>query len=102
MSENKFLKQAREELAYLSNDPDFQLYVESRAGMLRDIEYMKLCGFNQGKEEGLEQGLEQGIEQGIKKEKISLAQKMKAKNMPLDDIIELTGLTKEEIDNLCI
>lgn len=88
MSENKYLKQAREELAYLSNDPDFQLLVESRAGMLRDIEYMKSAS------------KKSGFEEGKLEEKIILAQKMRTKNMPLEDIIELTGLTKEEIEKL--
>ena len=41
MCENKFYKQAREELAYLSGDPDFQRLVESRAGFLMDLEIYK-------------------------------------------------------------
>ena len=100
MSENKYLKQAKEELAYLSDDPDFQLFVESRAGMLRDIECMKRCGYNDGREKGLKEGFEKGLEKGSMKEKINLAQKMKAKNIPLDYIIELTDLTREEIEKL--
>ena len=112
MKENKYLKQAKEELAYLSDDPDFQLFVESRAGMLRDIECMKRCGYRDGREDGLKDGIEKGIKEGLKegiekgleegsmKEKINLAKKMKAKNMPLDDIIELTGLTKEKLEEI--
>ena len=42
MSENKFLKQAKEELAYLSGDPDFQRLVEARAGFLMDQEVYKI------------------------------------------------------------
>lgn len=42
MSENKFLKQAKEELAYLSGDPDFQRLVEARAGFLMDQEAYKM------------------------------------------------------------
>jgi len=41
MSENRFLKQAKEELAYLSGDPDFQRLVEARAGFLMDQEAYK-------------------------------------------------------------
>ena len=36
MKENRFLKQAKEELAYLSGDEGFQRLVEARAGFLRD------------------------------------------------------------------
>jgi hypothetical protein len=41
MIENKFFKQAKEELAYLSGDPDFQRLVEARAGFLMDQESYK-------------------------------------------------------------
>lgn len=41
MTDNKFLKQAKEELAYLSGDPDFQRLVEARAGFLMDQEAYK-------------------------------------------------------------
>ena len=37
MQENKFWKQAKEELAHLSGDPHFHRIVEARAGMLKDI-----------------------------------------------------------------
>ena len=45
MSENKFLKQAKEELAYLSGDPDFQRLVDARAGFLMDQEAYKFQRF---------------------------------------------------------
>ena len=95
MKENKYLKQAKEELAYLSDDPDFQLFVESRAGMLRDIECMKRCGYNDGRENGLKEGLAE-----VKKKQLEIAKKMKDKNMTLNDIIELTGLSKEDIEKI--
>ena len=41
MIENRFFKQAKEELAYLSGDPDFQRLVEARAGFLMDQETYK-------------------------------------------------------------
>ena len=37
MEENKYLKQAKKELAYLSGEPDFQRLVQSRAGFLMDM-----------------------------------------------------------------
>ena len=56
MEENKFLKQAKEELAYLSGDPDFQRLVESRAGMLMDID----CYKEQCRQEALIEGRAEG------------------------------------------
>ncbi|MCC8467487.1 MAG: transposase [Rickettsia endosymbiont of Eriopis connexa] len=54
-------------------------------------------------QEGIEKGIAKGMqlqkakdmEMKIKEEKITLA-----KNKPLDEIIEFTGLTKEEIEKL--
>ena len=37
---------------------------------------------------------------GHKEEKIQIARKMKSKNADIETIIELTGLTKEEIEKL--
>ena len=80
MGENKYLKQAKEELAYLSGDPNFQAEVEARVGMLRDMHSLKY----KGREEKAKE----------------IAKKMKAKNMPIEEIAELTGLSKEEIEKV--
>ena len=45
-------------------------------------------------------GIEEGIKQGIEQEKCSLAKSMKSKNMDIELISELTGLSIEEIENL--
>ncbi|MEI0524449.1 Rpn family recombination-promoting nuclease/putative transposase [Brachyspira murdochii] len=57
-------------------------------------------GIKKGKEEGIREGIEQGIEKGIEKEKYSLARNMKNKNMDLNLISELTGLSIKEIEKL--
>ena len=89
MEENKYYKQAREELAYLSGDPYFQRDVEDRAGFLMDQE----CYKRQIRDEALAKG----EKIGEKRNKIEIAKKMKSKNIPIDEIIELTGLTEDEI-----
>ena len=40
-----------------------------------------------------------GINQGMKKEKISISKTLLNKNMSVEDIMDITGLTKEEIEN---
>ena len=112
MSENKYYKQAREELEYLSGDECFQRQVEARAWYLMDQDVQneerekkaKAEGLKIGKADGMAEGIAKGLSNGIakgKKEKqIEIAKKMKTKNMPLKEIIELTGLTKEEIEKL--
>ena len=47
-----------------------------------------------------EEGIKEGIEKGIEKEKYSLAINMKNKNMDINLISELTGLSIEEIKKL--
>lgn len=84
MKENKYLKQAREELAYLSGDEDFQYMVDTRALDLMYEDRERKIIEDKSKAEGKKQ----------------VAKKMKAKNIPIEEIIELTGLTKEEIENL--
>lgn len=51
--------------------------------------------------EGHEEGIEEGIEKGREEKAIIMARRMKAKNYPIDEIIELTDLTEEEINQLC-
>lgn len=49
---------------------------------------------------GLDKGEIKGREEGIKEKQIEVAKRMKAKNMDIDIIIEITELTKEEIEKL--
>ncbi len=51
-------------------------------------------------ERGMEKGLQQGLEQGKLAEKLEIARKMKLKEVPVEDIVELIGLSAEEIEKL--
>jgi predicted transposase YdaD len=44
--------------------------------------------------------LEEGEKKGSKEQKLEIAKNMLSKNMSVDTIAEITGLTKEEIENL--
>ena len=96
MEENKYLKQARKELEHLSGDPDFKRLLESRAGFLRDVDAKMEVAEKKGKEKGREEGKEEGKRQ----KQLEIAKKMKDKNKPIKEIIELTELSKEEIEKL--
>ncbi len=52
----------------------------------------------EGKSEGEKIGEERGLKEGIKSEKIEIASRMLKKGLDIDDIIEITGLTREEIN----
>ena len=84
MEENENLKEAVEKLDRISEDEKMQRIIELREKAIRDEHaiYAK--------------GVDDGIEKGIMK----IAKSMLKKGMNLSDIIEITGLTKEEIEKL--
>ena len=86
--ENKYLKQAMEELQDLSNDPGFERIVESREKFLRDQAQREKDSKRSGEEQGKKIGKEE------------VAKKMLEKGISIDEIMELTELTKTEIENL--
>lgn len=76
MKENKEIRKAKEELEYLTGDEEERRLAELREKAIRD----EITNIN-----------------GTKRE---IAKKMKKKNMDINEIIEITGLTKEEIESL--
>ena len=65
-----------------------------------DIEIATNKGIEQGIELGKKEGIEQGIEQGKAEEKIEIAKKLLAKNSSIEEIMELTELSENEIMQL--
>ena len=70
------------------------ILTEWEAKMLDEIE--KYDTIKNSKEEGFEEGESSGIQ----KTKVETARKMLEKNMKLEDIVDITGLSKEEIKKL--
>ena len=50
--------------------------------------------------EGREEGIKQGEQKGKLESKREIAKKLKKKHIPIDEIIEITELSREEIRNL--
>ena len=84
MEVNKEIKKAKEELEYLTGDEAQRRIAELREKAIRD-EKANLRGAR---------------EEGIREEKKKIAKKLKKMNANIDNIIELTGLTKEEIEKI--
>ena len=57
-------------------------------------------GMIKGKAEGIAEGMEKGKAEGVKETQLSTARKMLKLGMTIEEITEITGLTKEEIGNL--
>lgn len=55
---------------------------------------------NERGREGEAIGFEKGRSEGVAQEKRKIAKNMKAKNIPTADIVEITGLSAEEVETL--
>ena len=92
MQENENIKEAKEELDRISQD-DILRRMAFKAELERmDNEQMMYEAKRDGKKEG--------IIEGAKEEKLQIAKNMLKKGMNVSDIIEITGLKKEEIEKL--
>ena len=100
----KAIKQAKDTLEQISKDKHEQELARLRKKYIMDQNAIQEYGYCRGIEEGVEIGKRDGIEigknDGIQFEKIETAKKMLAKKMPIDVIIEITGLSKEEIEKV--
>ena len=57
-------------------------------------------GYKEGLDEGISLGIEQGIEKGIEKNKIEIVKNMLDKNLDINLITKITGLSIEEINKI--
>lgn len=85
---DNLIREAEEKLERLGADPETRHLYESREKQLRD----ELNRLNGAKQEGHVEGEHQKA--------IDVAKKMLNKGYPLDDIIEMSGLSKEEVERL--
>ena len=67
-----------------------------KEGMLEGI----LKGMEKGREEGLAEGMEKGFTEGVKNAKVQMIKNLKSSGASVEFITGVTGLTKEEIEEL--
>lgn len=89
MENNQEIKKAMNELEEMSEDEELRRLAELREKAIRD----EKNGLRHAREEGIEEGIKQGIGQGIEQ----VTKKMIKLNMPVEDIMNITGLKEEEI-----
>ncbi|ORX63628.1 hypothetical protein BCR32DRAFT_307462 [Anaeromyces robustus] len=98
-----FLK-ARGTLNELSKDKYIRESYKQITKQWSDIKSSAYNGFKDGIKEGIKEGMEKGMEKGQKKgqklESIKIVLKSILKNYSIDDIIDLTGLSKGNINYL--
>ncbi len=88
MEENEKILKAKEVLDRLNEDEEEREMAYRRQRAIMDQDAIREAGYDEGFEEGKEKG------------KIDVARKMIDNNMSIDLIIEITGLTREQIENI--
>ena len=112
----KEIKKAQEEYEYLTGDEEERRIAFLREKAIRDensiFDAGKDIGFKSGEEHGIkkgkkegieigrEQGIEIGKEQGIEQNKKEIANSMLKENIPIETIMKVTKLSREEIEKL--
>ena len=108
VKENKNVKKADKVLERISKDPKERERYEAilKAEFNQRISNQKFMdkgiieGEARGKIIGREEGMKEGRKEGEKQKQIEIAKKMLNKNKPIEEIMEFTGLTKEETNEL--
>ena len=88
MENNKEIKEATIEIVKMSQDEKIRKLAELREKTIMD------------EKEAFDAGKEDGIQQGELQTKINIARNMKNKKIDINIIVEVTGLTKEEIEKI--
>ena len=58
-------------------------------------------GFQRGMETGIQRGIQQGIQNGIHQKAIETAKKALSLGLDVETVCKISGLAKDEIENLC-
>ena len=109
LAENsEMMRKANSTIDVMEMSPKEKWLYENRMKYEHDKASWKHAGYQEGIEEGIlqgeikgmQQGLEQGFANGSYQKAIETARLMKQANCELDFVIQMTGLSKEEIEAL--
>jgi len=110
--EDENINKAKKVLETISQDERERRLTELREKYRMDQHAIMLAGYDKGLKEGIEQGIQQGIEQGlqqgihqglekgIEQNKKDILEKLLKTDLSIEQIIEITGFTAEEIEKL--
>lgn len=96
MNENKEIEEAVVVIKEMTEDEKLERLAMLRQKAIMDEKAIYAAGLDKGEL----RGKEVGIKEGEKKNQLEVAKRMKAKGMDIDTIIEITELTKDEIEKL--
>ena len=69
-------------------------------GMEKGMKQGMEKGMKQGMKQGIEKGMKQGMEKGLEQRSLEIARKMLAKGMDAASVMEITGLSAEQMQQL--
>ena len=96
MPKDKIVDKYITNVTIVNDDPEFQKYMSEE----EDKKKIQNSLLSEAKEEGISQGIEQGYTSGINDGIKQTAKNMLNKNMSIEDISDITGLSIEEINKL--
>ncbi len=98
------LPEARERLRYdnlnSKEKAEYDGHMEALRYQRSVIQTGIIEGYDKGYDEGREKGIEEGIEKGKEDGRKEVARSLKSMNLPIEQIMQATGLTAEEIKQL--
>ena len=100
MRENKDIKKAKEELDKMRQDEYEERIAELMEKKIMDDKAREAYVYEEGYDKGVAEGIEQGIENGRKIATMEIAKTMLEAGEKIENIMKITGLTKEEIEEI--
>ena len=96
MPKDKIVDKYITNVTIVNDDPEFQKYMSEE----KDKRKIQNSLLSEAKENGYTSGINDGISKGKNKKSIEIAKNMLKKNMSIEDISDITGLSIEEINKL--
>lgn len=94
------LQRALERLELISSDPEKKKEYEQSINAIRDWDAVLEYADKTGREEGREEGRIEGKAEGERSKAFEIAEKMLELDLPIEKIVESTGLTHKELEDL--
>ena len=94
------LEEARHKLVYYNMNKAEQLAYDEHINAIMIQNDVLSTAAMEGRQEGLAEGRQEGLAEGRMEEKQANARRMKALNLPVETICQVTGLSAGEIENL--
>ena len=96
------LEEARRKLVYYNMNKAEQLAYDEHINAIMIQNDVLSTAAMEGRQEGLAEGRQEGLAEGRMEEKQANARRMKALNLPVETICQVTGLSAGEIENFSV